>query len=117
MATYMNVERVIIKMNIYTPDKECFDNCPNDKEYIGNEKNCLTKEECIEKGLQYYYLFLTVNDQKIYKCINYCLPNFPILVKKTNKCVERECPSNHIYLRKKIYTMKTVWILKRINLH
>ena len=42
---------------IVVPDKECFDECPSGKEYIGNNNNCLTKAQCVTAGLPYHYLF------------------------------------------------------------
>ena len=77
---------------IVVPDKECFDECPSGKEYIGNNNNCLTKAQCVTAGLPYHYYLKTVSSLNIYKCVKHCPPNFPLLVLSNQEC-KNACPT------------------------
>ena len=65
----------------------CYDNCPDTAYNIGKDKQCY--RYCSDSGVgTKFYLFSNPSGYKIYKCVESCPPDFPLLDKGTNECVK-----------------------------
>ena len=71
----------------YIIGKVCYDNCPDLKNFIGKDKKCFSN--CVASGVgTKYYLFSNPGSYKIYKCVESCPPDFPLLDIGTYECVK-----------------------------
>ena len=71
----------------YIIGNECYDNCPDGTNYLGTDKKCFGNCAASGVGIK-YYLFSNPSGYKIYKCVESCPPEFPLLDKGTNECVK-----------------------------
>ena len=72
----------------YYSGNKCYDYCPADKPKIGKDKECLSEcKDIVGVGIKFYY-FSKPSNYEIYKCIESCPPEYPLLVKSSNQCVQ-----------------------------